>query len=152
MCYCAYEFLLILVRVFLTAAGRRTGELVTPPGGRIIYSYHKRRWGGGGERNITRSSLQLPLLRRHMSSSGKCAVTMIRYTKTKAPKFRETAVRWSYTMVGSDHVNSRNLGALVISIILVISHHGEGLVVMVWLLTGERFGQRGLSTNVSQRG
>jgi len=146
------NFCSFFVRVFLTAAGRRTGELVTLLGGRIIYSYHKRRRGDGGEGNSTQPSLHLPLFRRHMSSSGKCAVTMIKYTKTKAPKFRETAVRWSYTMVGSDHVNSRNLGALVMSIILVISHHGGGLVVVVWLLTGERFGQRGLSTNVSQRG
>jgi hypothetical protein len=73
----------------------------------------------------------LPLLRRHMSSSGKCAVTMIKYTKTKAPKFRQTAVWSSYTMLGGAIVVCRNLGALVISIILVISHHGDGLVVMV---------------------
>ena len=58
MCYCAYEFLLIFVRVFLTAAGRRTGELVTLPGGRIIYSYHKRRRGGRGEGNFTQPLLQ----------------------------------------------------------------------------------------------
>ena len=73
----------------------------------------------------------LPLLRRHMSSSGKCAVTMIEYTKTKAPKLRQTVVWSSYTMSGGAIVVCRNLGALVISIILVISHHGEGLVVMV---------------------
>ena len=152
MCYCAYEFFLIFVRVFLTAAGRRTGELVTLPGGRIIFPYHKWRRAATAKVISHRCRYKLPLLRRHMSSSGKCAVTMIRYTKTKAPKFRETAVRWSYTMVGSDHVNSRNLGALVISIILVISHHGDGLVVVVWLLTGERFGQRGFLTNMSQRG
>ena len=151
MCYCAYEFLLIFVRVFLTATGRRTSELVTLPGGRIIYSYHKRRRGGGGEGNITQPSLHLPLLRRHMSSSGKCAVTMIKYTKTKAPKLRQTAVWSSYTMLGGAIVVCRNLGALVISIILVISHHGDGLVVMVWLLTGERFGQRGFLTNMPQR-
>jgi hypothetical protein len=60
-----------------------------------------------------------------------CAVTMVRYTKTKAPKFREPADPCFYTMVGGDHVNSRNLGALVMSIILVISHHGDGLVVVV---------------------
>jgi hypothetical protein len=131
MCYCAYEFLLIFVRVFLTAAGRRTGELATLPGSRIIYSYHKRRRGGGSEGNITQPSLHLPLLRRLMSSSGKRVVTMVKYTKTKAPKFRQTAVWSSYTMLGGAIVVCRNLGALVISIILVISHHGEGLVVMV---------------------
>ena len=70
---------------------------------------------------------KLPLLCRHMSSSGKCVVTMVKYTKTKAPKFRETAVWSSYTIVGSDHVNSRNLGAFI----LVISDHGDGLVVVV---------------------
>ena len=58
MCYCAYEFLLIFVRVFLTATGRRTGELVTLPDGRIICSYHERRRGGGGEGNFTQPLLE----------------------------------------------------------------------------------------------
>ncbi len=64
-----------------------------------------------------------------MSSSGKRVVTMVKYTKTKAPKFRQTAVWSSYTMLGGAIVVCRNLGALVISIILVISHRDEGLVV-----------------------
>ena len=71
MYYCAYEFLLIFVRVFLTAAGRRTGELVTLPGGRIICSYHERRRGGGGEGNFTLPLLQTTTVASAHTSVGK---------------------------------------------------------------------------------
>ena len=59
----------------------------------------------------------LPLLRRHMSSSGKCAVTMIKCTKTKAPKIWGPADPCSNTIVGGAHVAPHILGALVIDLI-----------------------------------
>ena len=59
----------------------------------------------------------LPLLRRHMSSSGKCAVTMVKCTKTKAPKIWEPADPCSHTTVGGARVGSHILGALVIDLI-----------------------------------
>jgi len=36
---------------------------------------------------------------------------MVKYTKTKAPKFRQMAAWSSYTMLGGAIVVSRNLGA-----------------------------------------
>ena len=59
----------------------------------------------------------LPLLRRHMSSSGKCAVTMAKYTKTKASKIWEPTDSCSHTIAGGAHVDCHILGALVIDLI-----------------------------------
>ena len=77
---------------------------------------------------------------------------MVKYTKTKAPKFRIRAVPCSHAMVGDARVGSRNLGALVITIVSVAGRHGDGLVVCGGLLTGERWKEELLMTNMRERG
>ena len=48
-----------------------------------------------------------PLLHRHMSSSGKWVVTMVKYSITKAPKIRVPADSRFYTMIEGPHVGMR---------------------------------------------
>ena len=65
-----------------------------------------------------------PLLRRHMISSLKYAVAMVKYSITKAQKVGERVDPSSHNMEEGPHVDSATFWALVIDLIFLVKRHG----------------------------